>query len=116
MAEPVARATDAAASGQPGTVIDGRYRVEQRLGAGGMATVFRVVDESTGRRMALKRLREVEGNDAARDRSRLRFRHEFHTMARLRHPCVVEVHDFGIADGAPYYTMELLEGQELKRM
>ena len=75
-----------------------------------MATVFRVADQATGRRLALKQLR----GSATTEAGNLRFRHEFHTVARLHHPCIVEVYDFGIAEGRPYYTMELLEGEDLK--
>src|SRR5688572_26840316 len=94
-------------------LIGGRYRVEARLGQGGMATVYRVADQATGRRLALKQLKG-EDSAAPGERGLLRFRHEFHTVARLRHPCIVEVYDFGLADGVPYYTMELLEGEDLK--
>jgi len=91
--------------------IAGRYRIEQQLGRGGDAVAYRAIDESTGRRVALKQLRER--GDPGR---RLRFRREFHTMATLVHPCVVEVFDFGVATDGPYYTMELLEGPELKKL
>ena len=76
---------------QAGDVIDGRYRIESMLGEGGMASAYRVVDDSTGRRVALKRLRKKDNQASIPDRNRLRMRHEFHTVARLQHPCVVEV-------------------------
>jgi hypothetical protein len=101
---------------QAGDVIDGRYRVEGLLGEGGMAGAYRVVDDSTGRRVALKCLRRRDGAQAITDRNRLRLRHEFHTVARLQHPCIVEVYDYGLAGDVPYYTMELLEGQDLKKL
>lgn len=73
-----------------------------------MGEVFRAHDERVGRDVALKRFRlELDqGEDL------LRFRREFHTLARLRHPRIVEAYDFGFDDGRPYYTMELLDGQD----
>src|SRR5690606_22878815 len=48
---------------------------------------------------------------------RLRFRHEFHTLARLRHPRIVQAHDYGVDDqGRPFYAMELLDGQDLSEL
>ncbi len=99
------------------TLIDGRYRVLGELGRGGTATVYRVTDESTGRLLALKRLRDGDPADNGdRSRRELRFRYEFHTVARLRHPCVIEAYDYGIDEGVPYYTMELLEGRDLEQL
>jgi tetratricopeptide (TPR) repeat protein len=97
---------------EAGDVIVGRYRVEARLGAGGMGTVYRVTDEPTGKALALKRF----GGPAAIsnvERHHLRFRREFHTIARLSHPRIVEAHDYGLDRGAPFYTMELLDGRDL---
>lgn len=77
-----------------------------------MGDVHQVVDETTGRRLALKRLRGVHGStDIA-----LRFRREFHTIAGLAHPGIVTVHDFGLDADGPYYTMELLEGSDLREL
>jgi tetratricopeptide (TPR) repeat protein len=95
--------------------MGGRYRVEGRLGTGGMGEVYRVVDEPTGRSLALKRF----GGRAARAlvmRHHLRFRHEFHTMVRLVHPRIVEVYDYGLDGDVPFYTMELLDGRDLGDM
>jgi tetratricopeptide (TPR) repeat protein len=89
--------------------IGGRYIVEAKLGAGGMGAVYRVRDEA-GKRLALKRM-AWSGDD--RESARRRFRREFHTMASLRHPRIVEVYDYGIDGDAPYYTLELLDGQDL---
>jgi tetratricopeptide (TPR) repeat protein len=98
-----------------GRVIAGRYRMEGRLGAGGMGEVYQVVDEPTGRSLALKRL----GGNAAKVevlRHQLRFRREFHTMVRLVHPRIVEVYDYGLDGDVPFYTMELLDGRDLGDM
>jgi len=87
--------------------IGGRYDVEASLGRGGMGNVLRVRDG--GRVVALKQIAAAE----ATEDMQLRFRREFHTMASLAHPRIVEVMDYGVDRGAPYYTMELLDGQDL---
>lgn len=91
--------------------IDGRFVVDGTLGEGGMGAVYAVHDEATGRRVALKQM--AAGHDEGFEAARLRFRREFHTMATLKHPRIVEVFDYGVADGTPYYTLELLDGQDL---
>jgi eukaryotic-like serine/threonine-protein kinase len=83
-----------------------RYFVEATLGRGGMGAVYRVRDEATGERLALKCMTWGDAEAG------LRFRREFHTMASLVHPRIVRAFDYGI-DGAPYYTMELLDGRDL---
>ncbi len=94
--------------GKPGELIGGRYRLIKSLGRGGMGEVFSAKDEQTDREIALKRFRL----DLEQSEDMLRFRREFHTLARLRHPRVVEAYDFGVDDGRPFYTMELLDGQD----
>jgi protein kinase-like protein/AAA ATPase-like protein len=91
--------------------VDGRYLVLGTLGLGGMGTVYRVLDEATGKHCALKQMTAPREGEALG--ARLRFRREFHTMASLRHPRIVEVFDYGIADARPYYTLELLDGEDL---
>ncbi|MFW5924608.1 MAG: protein kinase domain-containing protein [Myxococcota bacterium] len=94
-------------------LIDGRYRVLAELGEGAMASVYRVADGSGDRPLALKRLRIDWSNPERAAHALLRFRREFHTMAQFQHPHIVRVFDFGQdADGA-FYTMELIEGDEL---
>ncbi|HEX6242808.1 MAG TPA: protein kinase, partial [Polyangiales bacterium] len=94
-----------------GTLVAGRYLVERLLGAGGMGEVQLVVDQTTERRVALKRLRSH-----ASEHQRRLFEREFHTLASLKHDHIVEAYDYGIADGEPYYTMELLEGSDLREL
>ena len=102
------------ASIHPGAVISGRYRVHHALGKGGMGSVYAVIDSSTERRMALKYLKreavEEEGPAAAL------FQREYHTLVHLRHPRVIEVYDYGVEGGRPYYTMELLDGSDLREL
>ncbi len=78
-----------------------------------MAAVYRVRDEKTGARLALKR--SWAGDPGrARKRSALLER-EFHMLAQLRHPRIIEVYDFGVDADGPYYTMELLDGADLDK-
>jgi len=94
-----------------GAMIAGRYRVEQTLGRGGMAEVYRVWDERSGRHVALKRCWSREPQRLHRHAALLE--HEYHTLAQLAHPHIIEVFDYGLDQSGPYYTMELLEGDDL---
>ena len=97
---------------EPGAVA-GRYRVELLLGRGAMGEVHRAYDLATDRPVALKRFR----HDGDKRDDRLRFRHEFHTLARLRHPRIVEVFDYGVDEhDRPFYAMELLDGRDLAEL
>jgi tRNA A-37 threonylcarbamoyl transferase component Bud32/tetratricopeptide (TPR) repeat protein len=97
----------------PGDLVGGRYRLGDMLGRGAMGEVLRAHDTHAGRDVAIKRFRLA--SDRADDR--LRFRREFHTLARLRHPRIVEAYDYGVDDtGQPFYTMELLDGRDLGTM
>jgi tetratricopeptide (TPR) repeat protein len=89
-----------------GTKIAGRYSTSSLLGTGGMATVYLARDESLGRTVALKRL---TGSDAT---AAVLFEEEFHTLAGLRHPSIIEVFDYGMDAEGPFYTMELLDGHD----
>ncbi|HEY5924291.1 MAG TPA: hypothetical protein VIV11_21590, partial [Kofleriaceae bacterium] len=96
------------------TRISDRYTVEAKLGHGGMGAVYRVHDDARDRPLALKQL--VLPEDASDEQAlgaQLRFRREFHTMASLVHPRIIDVFDYGVDRGTPYYTMELLDGQDL---
>ncbi|HEX6040325.1 TonB family protein [Longimicrobium sp.] len=100
-----------------GHVLAGRYRVERPIGRGGMGAVYRAIDQRLGRPVALKVIM-VPGADAAtQERLKQRFLREAQAAARLRHPNVVTVHDFGTDDaaGLDYLVMELLEGEDLAR-
>ncbi|HEY6174214.1 MAG TPA: serine/threonine-protein kinase [Kofleriaceae bacterium] len=92
--------------------VVGQYRVHEFLGEGGMGTVFEVEHIALARRYALKVLRNkvIERDPAAAQK----FLREARTAARVRHPNIVDVVDFGhLPDGRPYFVMELLEGQSL---
>ncbi|MFN0253733.1 MAG: serine/threonine-protein kinase [Kofleriaceae bacterium] len=95
----------------PGDTI-GNYKVTEFLGEGGMGTVYRCEHVALGREYALKVLRSkvVERDPTAAQR----FLREARTAARVRHPNIVDVFDYGtLADGRPYFVMELLEGESL---
>jgi hypothetical protein len=96
---------------QEAELIAGRYRVEQQLAVGGMGEVLAVLDTSTGRRLALKRL--LKTNDAQLTRM---FEGEYHALVGLKHPRIIEVLGYGIAGARPYYTMELLDGSDLRNL
>jgi len=93
--------------------IGGRYVVEDALGRGGMAAVYRVRDVKTGQRVALKRAWARDPAKARKRRALLE--REFHTLAQLKHPRIIEVYDFGVDESGPYYTMELLDGADLDK-
>jgi len=94
----------------PGRVV-GKFRIISELGQGGMGTVFRVEHVVLGRQFALKVVRAaaLEGSPTAAPR----FLREARAAARVRHPNIVDVFDFGYVGGRPYYVMELIEGQSL---
>jgi hypothetical protein len=129
--------------------IGDRYRVEQLLGRGGMASVYEVFDELRNRRLALKRLRlrdfatsdgalrpldsvlecSVSEDDetqaaedlhfapfgaGARSHAGQLFEREFDTLSQLVHPHIIEVYDYHRDAHGPYYTMELLDGGDLR--
>src|SRR3954469_8204102 len=88
------------------------YRIEGELGQGGMARVYRVVDERSGQRFALKQLVRPSERHAT---LQAMFEREYHTLAQLAHPRIVRVFDYGLDRDLPYYTMELLEGTDVRR-
>jgi eukaryotic-like serine/threonine-protein kinase len=96
-----------------GAVIDGRYRVLSRLGAGGMADVFLAEDQQLGRKVALKLLHRRFAEDPGFVE---RFRREAQSAAGLQHPNVVSVYDRGAYDGTYYIAMEYLPGRTLKQL
>ena len=91
----------------------GRYAIRALIAAGGMGQVYRAYDPSLDRDVALKVILAPGDEDAAQFTTR--FRREAVALAKLRHPAVVAVHDFGVDDktGTPYLVMELVEGRSL---
>jgi GAF domain-containing protein len=95
-------------------VLDGKYRLEQLLGRGGMGAVYRARDMRLNRLVAVKVVRaELVGDPDARRR----FRREAQIVARLQHPGIVAVYDYGtLPDGGAYLVMELVRGEDLRRV
>jgi serine/threonine-protein kinase len=94
-----------------GTTLGGRYTLDARIGSGGMSTVYRAVDETLQRAVAVKLLnREVAGDED----QLARFRREARAVAQLSHPNVVGVIDAGEDDGRPYIVFEYVDGETLK--
>ncbi len=98
-----------------GTSLNGRYRLEARIGAGGMSTVYRATDVTLERQVAIK----LMNREVATDSDQLeRFRREARAVAQLSHPHIVGVIDAG-EDGdpdhpRPYIVLEYVEGETLK--
>src|SRR5262245_130260 len=92
----------------------GRYNIERVLGKGAMGVVYEGVDPRLGRRVAIKtilksHLDEDTGKDFA-----MRFVREAQAVARLNHPNIVQVYDFGEENDIAYLVMEFIKGKELK--
>ena len=95
-----------------GTLLSGRYRLESKLGSGGMSTVYLAVDETLGRNVAVKVLhREISDQPDQLER----FRREARAVARLSHPNLVGVIDAGEDGGHPYIVFEYVPGETLKK-
>lgn len=95
-----------------GSRIGGRYTVIEQLGSGGMGVVYRVHDNASNERVALKQLQSNQSG-ARRRKVEALFEREYHTLSRLKHPCIIDVYDYGVSEVGPYYTMELLDGGDL---
>ncbi|MBK8259257.1 MAG: serine/threonine protein kinase [Polyangiaceae bacterium] len=95
-----------------GHVLAERYEVLERVGAGGMGTVYRVFDRALSEEVALKVLRpELAGDPRAIER----FVREVKLARKIAHPNVCRIFDLGTADGIAFLTMELLGGESLRR-
>lgn len=95
---------------ESGRVLAGRYRLESRLGEGGMGTIWRAEHLVLGAPVAVKLI----DRDVTKDEEALaRFTREAQASAALRSPHVVQILDYGLDDGTPYMVMELLEGETL---
>ena len=86
----------------------GPYRIVSRLGGGGMGVIYRAVHAENGRAAAVKTVRSTNRAHLSSIRT------EIHALSRLENPGVVRILDQGIAEGLPWYAMELLEGTTLR--
>jgi len=107
---------------EPGSAIDARYRLEERIAGGGMGEVWRARDDVLGRVVALKVLRPEYADDPE---FRARFRAEARHTAALSHPGIATVHDYGEVEApdahgnvrtSPYLVLELVPGESLARL
>ncbi|MEU1420506.1 serine/threonine-protein kinase [Kitasatospora sp. NPDC005751] len=102
-----------------GTVLGGRYTLTERIGGGGMGSVWRADDEVLARQVAVKILHPGLVEDGAFVK---RFRREAQLLAALKHPGIVDVHDYGESgedagdDRVAYIVMELIDGQPLDKV
>jgi serine/threonine protein kinase/ligand-binding sensor domain-containing protein len=99
----------------PGTVLEDRYKLEDKIGAGGFGAVYRAIDLRLQRPVAIKVFRPSNNPEADDTFENLeRFRLEAVSTCRVNHPNAVSMIDFGIsANGIAYIVMELLEGETL---
>jgi eukaryotic-like serine/threonine-protein kinase len=96
-----------------GLVVDGRYRIEKRLAAGGMGVVYRAERVGLSKPVAIKFLHRSQAGVANR---RQRFEREAAAMSRLSHPNLVSIIDYGELEDAPYLVMEYHRGVPLRRV
>ncbi|MFT3924956.1 MAG: AAA family ATPase [Myxococcales bacterium] len=94
-------------------VVAGRYELLSLLSRGGMGEVFAARDRASGNTVALKRVR---AEHTKRQQILAHFTAEYHTLARLKHPRIIEVYEFGVHADVPFYTMELLDGEDLREI
>ena len=96
----------------PGTMLGGRYRLDERIAGGGMGDVWRGTDEVLGRTVAVKILLPALLEEPGFAE---RFRGEARTMATINHSGVVDVYDYGSEGGTAFLVMEYVEGDALSR-
>ena len=94
-----------------GTLLNGRFRLDEQIGSGGMSTVYRAFDEVLERSVAIKVMHASIADDGVQLE---RFRREARTAAKMSHPHVVTVIDAGEDEGHPFIVLEYVEGETLK--
>lgn len=104
---------NAPAQDQSPEILNQRYRLDETIGSGGMAMVYKAQDLMLERPVALKLLRKDFSHD---DNFRQQFRREAQAAANLSHPNIATIHDFGFDDGRLYIVLEYLPGRDLKHL
>ena len=94
-----------------GQAFDGRYKIEKTIGIGGMAVVFEAMDLQTGKKVAVKMLKETNSQDTSAIK---RFVTESKAIAMLNHPNIVKIYDISVKGENKYIVMELIKGITLK--
>jgi eukaryotic-like serine/threonine-protein kinase len=102
----------------PALLVDGKYFLEAEIGHGGMGRVWRALQVGLQRRVAVKflEIRGERGTPSTPEEQReaiQRFEREAHALAKLAHPGIVQVFEYGVDAAAPYIAMELVEGRSL---
>jgi serine/threonine protein kinase len=93
-------------------VAIGKYKILREIGKGGMGIVYKALDSTTQKSVAIKVLPPTMVDRVTVER----FNREIHAMSRLQHPNVLKVYDFGMTKGKHYFAMEFVEGESLKAM
>ncbi|HUS19022.1 MAG TPA: protein kinase [Terriglobales bacterium] len=91
----------------------GSYKIESKIGEGGMGVVYRAQDTELDRPVAIKM---VLSSDSDNEESVARFMREAKAASRLQHPAIMTIYQFGVQDGTRYLVMEFIEGKTLKRI
>src|ERR1700735_220703 len=91
----------------------GKYEILDVIGRGGMGQVYKAIDPTIGRMVAIKKVTSVFSDDPLLLK---RFYREAHSTGKLQHPNIVTVYDLGDQDGVPYLVMEYLEGDSLEKV
>ena len=99
---------------QPGSKV-GRYQIKAIIGKGGMAVVYRAFDTRLKRDVAIKFIRMDQFGPSQWPQIRKRFEREALVMAKLDHPHIIKVFDYGEYEGTPFLVMQLVEGGSLKQ-
>jgi serine/threonine protein kinase len=94
----------------PGTIL-GPYRIESRIGAGGMGEVFRAWDTRLARQVAIKAIRPTQFGGSLETQ----FLEEARAASALNHPNIITIYDIGSSEGSPYLVMEWIEGKTLRQ-
>src|SRR5688572_17028053 len=94
---------------QPGQMLS-HYRLQEKIGEGGMGVVWKATDTTLGREVAIKVLPELSATDAER---LARFEREAKLLASLNHPGIATIHGFHEAGGVRFLAMELAQGTTL---
>ncbi len=93
----------------------GRYELLGEIGRGGMGIVYRAIDPVSEKIVAIKKLVLENIGPEKRDEFKDRFVREAHTIAKLKHPNIVDVLDVSLSEGSYFYVMEYLDGDSLRK-